>query len=129
MSTHQRAHELFEHMYYGNIDRCDMAGAAAALHPDIEWSHQQVWAHHEFTRGAPQELRGRDAVQEYLEARVQQLREARIRHHVRELVYDAERGCGAFLGVVDGPDGRSLQFMVWFELRDGLVRRYVLRPL
>jgi ketosteroid isomerase-like protein len=129
MATQQRAYELFEHGYYGHIDRCDMAGAAAALHPDIEWSHQQVWAHHEFARGAPQELRGREAVRDYLAARVQQLREARIRHHVREMVFDAARERGAFLGAVDGPDGRSLPFMVWFELRDDLVRKYVLRPL
>lgn len=129
MSTAERAHELFERMYYGGIDRGDMAGAASALHPEVEWSHQQVWAHHEFARGAPQELHGREAVRAYLGARVPQLREARIRHHVREMVFDPERDRGAFLGAVDGPDGRSLAFLVWFELRDDLVKKYVLRPL
>ncbi len=129
MSTAERAYELFEHLYYGHIDRCEMARAAEALHPEIEWSHQQVWAHHEFQRGAPQELHGSDAVREYLAARVPQLREARIRHHVRDMVFDAQRDRGAFLGAVDGPDGRSLPFMVWFELRDDRVKKYVLRPL
>lgn len=127
MATAERAYELFEQVYYGNIDRCEMDAAAGALHPDVEWSHQQVWAHHEFARGAPQELRGRTAVRDYLAARVAQLREARIHHHVRELVFDRDRG--AFLGAVDGPDGRSLPFMVWFELRDDLVKKYLLRPL
>lgn len=127
MTTRDRAFELFENVYYGGVDRGDMQYAASALHPDVDWSHQQVWAHHGFARGAPEALHGRDAVQAFLSARVAQLREARIRHHVRELVYADERG--AFLGAVDGPDGRSLPFMVWFELADGLVKRYVLRPI
>ena len=127
MSTAERAYELFEEIYYRNIDRGDMAAAAAALHPDVEWSHQQVWAHHGFARGTPQRLQGRSAVQQFLAERVEQLREARIRHHVREMVFERDRG--AFLGAVDGPDGRTLGFMVWFELRDDLVSRYLLRPL
>ena len=127
MSTAERAHELFERIYYGNIDRGDMASAVTALHPQIEWSHQQVWAHHGFARGAPELLQGRVAVERFLSARVEQLREARIRHHVRDLVFERDRG--AFLGAVDGPDGRSLGFIVWFELRDDLVKRYVLRPI
>ncbi|MCZ8130185.1 MAG: nuclear transport factor 2 family protein [Steroidobacteraceae bacterium] len=129
MTTATRAFELFETVYYGGIDRGDMATATSALHPAIEWSHQQVWAHHGFARGTPETKHGREAVREFLAARVAQLREARIRHHVREMVYDEPRGRGAFLGAVEGPDGRSLGFMVWFELEDGLVRRYLLRPL
>ena len=127
MSTAERAYELFEKIYYGNIDRGDMAAAATALHPEVEWSHQQVWAHHEFARGAPERLQGRTTVEQFLAARVEQLRDARIRHHVRDMVF--ERNRGAFLGAVDGPDGRTLGFMVWFELRDDLVSRYLLRPL
>ena len=127
MSTAQRAYELFETIYYGSIDRGDMQAAASALHPEIEWSHQQVWAHHGFARGTPELLHGRTAVQQFLAARVGQLQEARIRHHVRDLVFERDRG--AFLGAVDGPDGRTLSFMVWFELRDDLIGRYVLRPI
>jgi hypothetical protein len=112
MATVGRAFELFETIYYGSIDRGDMVAAASALHPDIEWSHQQVWAHHGFARGTPESLRGRAAVQRFLLARVEQLREERIRHHVRDLVFERDRG--AFLGAVDGPDGRSLDFVVWF---------------
>ena len=127
MSTAERAFELFETIYYGSIDRGDMAGAASALHEDVNWSHQQVWAHHGFARGAPEVREGRANVEAFLAARVEQLREARIRHHVRDLVFERDRG--AFLGAVDGPDGRSLPFMVWFELSDDLVKRYVLRPI
>src|SRR5688572_21651645 len=127
MSTAARAYELFETIYYGNIDRGEMAAAATALHPEVEWSHQQVWAHHGFARGTPEHLNGRTAVEQFLAARVEQLRAARIRHHVRDLVFERDRG--AFLGAVDGPEGRSLGFMVWFELRDDLVQRYLLRPL
>jgi hypothetical protein len=127
MANAERAYELFETIYYGNIDRGDMAAAALALHPDVEWSHQQVWAHHGVARGTPESLRGRDAVQAFLSARIGQLREARIRHHVRDLVFERDRG--AFRGAVDGPDGRSLGFIVWFEVRDELVSRYLLRPI
>ena len=127
MTTAARAFELFEGIYYASIDRGDMAQAVSALHLDVEWSHQQVWAHHEFARGTPELRRGRASVEEFLAARVAQLRDARIRHHVRDMVFERERG--AFLGAVEGPDGRTLGFMVWFELEEGLVKRYLLRPL
>jgi ketosteroid isomerase-like protein len=122
----ERAFHLFQNVYYANVDRGDMTAATAAFHPDVDWSHAQVWAHHDFARGHAQQLHGRDAVREFLAARVEQLREAKITHHVRDMIVDGDKG--AFIGAVEGP-GAVKQFMVWFELRDGLVARYVLRPL
>ena len=127
MSTKEQAYTLLQLTYYDGIDEGDMALAASALHPDVEWSHQQVWAHHEFERGEPSTLHGRDAVQEFLAARVRQLAEARIRHKIRELVF--EENHGAFIGDVFGEDGSHKPFMVWFEIRDDRVSRYLLRPL
>ena len=69
---------------------------------------------------------GRAEVQAFLSERVDKLKEAGIRHRVRDLVCDGERG--AFLAAVEGP-GPERPFFVWFELRDGKVARYTLRPL
>ena len=125
MTPREHAYHLFRNVYYAGIDRGDMRAATAALHPDVDWSHAQVWAHHEFARGHAQQLRGREVVHDFLQARVVQLREACITHHVRELIIDGHRG--AFLGAVEGP-GAEKQFMVWFELRDDMIGRYLLRP-
>ena len=127
MNTKEHAFRLLQEVYYANVDRGRMEAATAAFHPDVEWSHAQVWAHHEFRQGHAQELRGRAAVQALLDARVEQLRDARITHHVREMVMEGDKG--AFLGVVEGPGGELKPFMVWFEIRDGLISRYMLRPL
>ena len=70
---------------------------------------------------------GRAAIEAFLVARREQLAAAGIRHRVVDLVID--QGRGAFLGEVRGPDGSCKPFMVWFELRDGLIGRYLLRPL
>ena len=67
----------------------------------------------------------RRAVAESAE-RVKKLAEAGIRHRIRQLVCDGIQG--AFLAAVEGP-GREIPFFGWFELRDGLVGRYVLRPV
>ena len=127
MSTKDQAYTLLQLTYYDGIDAGDMALAASALHEDIEWSHAQVWAHHEFQRGEPSTLHGRAAVQEFLTARLQQLAEARIRHKIRELVFEEDHG--AFIGDVCGEDGTQKPFMVWFEIRDCRISRYWLRPL
>ena len=127
MNTRERAYHLLQRVYYDNVDRGLMTAAAAAFHPEVEWSHAQVWAHHEFRQGHAQQLKGRAAVQALLEARVEQLRDARITHHVREMVMEGDKG--AFLGAVEGPQGELKPFMVWFEVRDGLIARYMLRPL
>lgn len=103
-----------------------MDTAVMAFHPDVEWSHSQVWAHHDFARGEPTQLHGRAAVRELLAARVAELKDAGITHHVRDMIMEGDKG--AFIGAVEGP-GPDRPFMVWFEMTDGLVSRYVLRPL
>lgn len=127
MSTKALALHLLQETYYDSIDRGDMATAASALHDDVEWSHAQVWAHHDFQRGDPSTKHGRAVVGAYLAERREKLAEARIRHSVRDLICEGDKG--AFLGVVTGPDGTQKHFMVWFELRDGKIGRYLLRPL
>lgn len=127
MSTKERAFELLQTTYYDSIDRGDMATAASAMHPDVEWSHQQVWEHHQFKReGSAVTINGKAAVEELLSARVGELKEAKIQHKIREMVF--EDGKGAFLAAVEG-DGPDKPFMVWFEIRDDLIARYLLRPL
>lgn len=126
MNDKAHAHHLFQDIYYGHVDKGDMDTAVTAFHPDVDWSHAQVWAHHEFARGEPSRIHGRDAVHELLSARIEQLKDAKITHHVCEMVMEGDRG--AFLGAVKGP-GPDKHFMVWFELTDGYVSRYDLRPL
>jgi hypothetical protein len=127
MSEREHALKLLQATYYDGVDRSDMALATSALHEDIEWSHAQVWAHHGFQAGKPTQMRGRDTIRAFLEARRDQLVAAGIRHRVDDLV--CSDGRGACLGHVLGPDGSRKPFMVWFELRDHLIGRYLLRPL
>ena len=124
---HELAYHLLQRTYYDSIDAGDMETAASALHEDVAWSHQQVWAHHGFARGNPSQLRGRAVVRELLLARRDQLAQANIRHRVRHLVCDGQRG--AVEGYVLGPDGGEQPFLVWFEIRDEKIARYVLRPV
>ena len=127
MSTRERAYELLQTIYYDSIDRGDMATAATAFDDAVDWSHAQVWAHHNYEReSVATQLSGRKAVEEFLSERKDKLAEAKIRHKIRDLVF--EGGKGAFLGAVEG-EGRELAFMVWFELRNDRVSRYTLRPL
>ena len=127
MSMKEKAWELLQSTYYDGVDAGDMAKAASALHEDVEWSHAQVWPHHGFVRGEPSTNHGRAEVQAFLEARVQQLAEARIRHKVRDMVIEGNKG--AILGYVRGEDGTERPFMVWFEIEDDKLSRYLLRPL
>ena len=126
MTAEERAQHLFQDIYYDNVDRGDMEAATQAFHPQVDWSHAQVWAHHEFARGNPEHLHGRDAVKVFLAARIDQLREATITHQVRKLAVNGD--IGAFLGAVEGP-GPDKEFLVWFEIEDDLIKRYTLRPV
>lgn len=127
MTNDALAYRLLQGTYYDSVDRGDMEVAASALHDDVEWSHAQVWAHHDFQRGEPSLKRGRQQVASYLAERKDKLKEARIQHKVRDLVCEGNRG--ALLGYVLGPDGSEKPFMVWFEIRDEKISRYLLRPL
>lgn len=127
MATRERAMELLQAIYYDSVDKGDMASAASAFTSDVDWSHQQVWAHHEYqSHPEATRLRGNAQLEAFLAERKEKLAEARIRHKVRHMVFDGEKG--AFLGAVEGP-GPEKPFMVWFEIRDDRVSRYELRPL
>ncbi|MGE0665900.1 MAG: nuclear transport factor 2 family protein [Sphingomonadales bacterium] len=127
MSMKELAMTLLQSTYYDGVDEGNMEKAASALHEDVEWSHAQVWGHHEFRPGEASANRGKAEVQAFLQARVKQLAEARIRHKVRDMVIEGNKG--AILGYVRGEDGTEKQFMVWFEIRDDKISRYLLRPL
>ena len=126
-ATRDEAINLIQTTYYDGIDSGDMVRAASALAEDVDWSHAQVWAHHGFARAEPSGFSSRAEVQDFLSARVEQLAEAKIRHRIDTLVY--EDGKGAFLGLVEGPGGEPKPFFVWFEIANGKISRYTLRPL
>ena len=131
MTDQTGAMKLLQQTYYDGIDAGDMALAASALHPDIDWSHAQVWRHDDLGLGGEphvQQHHGAAAIRTFLDGVKPHLAAAQIRHRITDLVIDGERG--AFLGsVVSRTDDRSVPFLVWFELTDGLMSRYTLRPL
>ena len=126
-ATREDAIRLIQHTYYDGIDAGDMARAASALAEDVDWSHAQVWAHHGFARAEPSGFRSRADVEAFLSERVDQLAEAKIRHRIDTLVMEGDKG--AFLGLVEGPGGETKPFFVWFEIANGKISRYTLRPL
>lgn len=103
-----------------------MERAVSVFHADVVFDHVQVWQRTDLGLGASQ-LHGREAVLQFLTRAKPRLAEARIRHRVDDLVL--EGGRGAFRAHVEGEDGESADFLVWFELEEGQVRRYVVRPL
>jgi hypothetical protein len=117
---------LFQNTYYDAIDSSDMAAAVTALHEDVEFNHVQVWQRTDLELGATA-IHGRAAVHDFLEGAKAKLSEAKIRHRIQELVLDGDHG--AFTAAVEGEDGEAAPFLVWFELRDGLIGRYVVRPI
>ncbi|MCL7466129.1 nuclear transport factor 2 family protein [Phaeovulum sp. NW3] len=127
MTTRTDVIRLVQGTYYDGIDAGDMARAVSALHPDVDWSHTQVWSHHGFERGEASGCRGRQAVFDLLSARVTELAQAQITHRIEDMIF--ADGRGAFLGYVEGPGGARKPFMVWFELTGGLIGRYTLRPI
>ncbi len=63
---------------------------------------------------------------EFMQARVKEMQVIKIRHRVDEVIVTGDRG--AFRACVLDPSGRSLNFLGWVELRDGLIQRYVVVP-
>jgi ketosteroid isomerase-like protein len=116
------AYDLLQRGYYDSINAGDMAGAAAVLHEDVEWSHGPVW-------GQPaseliENLHGRSAVEAVLTGRKQALSPLTL--EIRDLVVEGDKG--AFLADIGDAESRS-PYMGWFELRDGKISRYLVRPL
>ena len=127
MNADERAHHLIQTTYYDSIDRGDFETAVTALHEDVVWNHVRVWQPTESDRTSVHELRGRNAVYEFLEGYRDKLAQDKTRHLIERLVTDGE--VGAQLGAVVGPDGESAPMIVWFEITDGLISRYTVRPL
>jgi hypothetical protein len=65
-------------------------------------------------------------VEALLKGRKAELRKQNIRHLVQDLVLDGSKG--AFLAFVKGGE-KELGFMVWFELKDEKIYRYIVAPL
>ena len=128
MSYKDEAMRLFRDVYYANVDSGRMKEAMDAFTDDIEWTHAQVWGPRDPNKPSePTWLRGKREIEDFLAARKDNLARAQIRHHVRDMICEGDRG--AFLGYVQGADGKQSNFMVWFEIRDGRIARYLLRPL
>jgi hypothetical protein len=117
---------LFQERYYDAIDSSDMAAAVTALHEDVEFNHVQVWQRTDLELGATA-IHGRAAVHAFLDGARAKLAEAGIRHRIDDLVVEGDRG--AFTAAVSDEHGEAAPFLVWFELRDGLVSRYIVRPI
>lgn len=122
----QDLYTLLQQRYFDNIDTANPAGAVAAFVPDAHWQHTQVWPHDGHDARTTDRLEGREALLAFLTDRVVQMQRIRIRHRVDEVILSGDRG--AFRARVEGPDGRSLGFLGWVELRGGLLQRYLVVP-
>jgi hypothetical protein len=124
-----KAEELREHLqhkYFDNVDTANPADAVLAFTPDMHWQHTQVWAHDGHDSRHTDRLQGRDALLDFMQARVKEMQVIKIRHRVDEVIVNGDRG--AFRASVLGPTGRRLGFMGWVELRDGLIQSYIVVP-
>ncbi len=122
----QDLYTLLQHRYFDNIDTANAAGAVEVFTPDAHWQHTQVWPHDGHDARKTDRLHGRDALLAFLTDRVVQMQRIQIRHRVDEVILGGNRG--AFRARVEGPDGRSLGFLGWVELQDGLLQRYLVVP-
>lgn len=124
--TREELQALLQNTYFDNIDNARPEGAVQAFTPDAEWQHTQVWAHDGHSSRHTDRLQGRDNLLAFLAERVPQMQAIQIKHRVDEVIVDGNRG--AFRARVTGPTGRSLGFVGWVELRDGLLQRYIVMP-
>lgn len=128
MADKATALRLFQDDYYAAVDSGRMKEAMVAFTDDVEWTHAQVWGPRDpQAPNRPTWLRGKREIEEFLVARKDNLARANIRHHVQEMIFENDKG--AFIGYVQGGDGQKSHFMVWFEIRDDKIARYLLRPL
>ena len=119
--------EMFQKVYFDSIDRGEMTKAVSIFHEDVEWTHTQVWEHDQYQRSKGSDrLKGRKAVEALLKERTTALAGVKIRHVVRDLVFEGNRG--AFIGHVEGP-GKQLPLVAWFETKDDKIFRYTITPL
>ena len=112
--------------YFDAIDDGRVEDAIERLHPEVTWSHMQVWQADPDQPTHRRTHQGREAVASVLRA-YQQSSEAdrNVSHEVREILVDGDR-C-AFLGAVVGPE-RTFPMFGWVTFDDELIRRYVAGP-
>ncbi|MFC6719826.1 nuclear transport factor 2 family protein [Natrialbaceae archaeon GCM10025810] len=119
-------HELLQGTYFDAVDAGDAGTAASAMHPDVDWTHMQVWEHDGHTSRETDSLDGREELRAFLDARVDEMQVVGIEHKVRDIVY--EDGRGGFRAEVVGPEGDTAGFIGWVEMTDDLISRYTVAP-
>ena len=127
MLSKDKVWEMFQKTYFDSIDKGEMAKAVSVFHEDVEWIHTQVWEHDDYQRDKGiDRLKGKNEVEALLEGRKTELAKQKIQHRVQDLVLEGNKG--AFLAHVKGGE-KELGFMVWFELKDEKIYRYIVAPL
>lgn len=124
--TNEELRRLLQDTYFANVDSAQASAAVQAFTPDVRWQHTQVWAHDGHDSRYTDRIEERDALSDFMHARVKEMQLVRIRHQVDETIVSGERG--AFRARVIGPEGDSLGFVGWVELKDNLVSRYIVMP-
>ena len=124
--TPEALKDHLQRCYFDNVDTANPDGAVMAFTPDVKWQHTQVWPHDGHHSRQTDRLQGREALLDFMRKRVQETQVIQIRHQVDETVVTGDSG--AFRGRVLDPSGKSLRFLGWVELRDGLVSRYIVVP-
>ncbi len=117
---------LLQHTYFDNIDSADASSAARAFNEDAEWIHTQVWEHDGHSRRNVDTLKGRQAIEDFLAARIGEMQAIGFKHKVHAVVCDGKSG--AFRANVVGKEGEALPFFGWVELENGLISTYIIHP-
>lgn len=128
-TSREQALDLIQNRYYRGTDTNDPELCASALSDDVEWSHISVWNPSELSEGVDR-LMGRQEVFDFLSTILDRVYVAGLVHTVREFVYDEDEQRGAFLAVTTSTkDDRAESYMVWFSVEQGLLNRYLMRPV
>lgn len=124
--TNDELRQLLQDSYFDNVDSAQANAAVQAFTPDAHWQHTQVWAHDGHDSRYTDQIQGRQALFEFMDARVKEMQVVQIRHQVDEVIVSGNRG--AFRARVVGPEGESLGFVGWVELQGDLISRYIVMP-
>ncbi|WP_265112097.1 hypothetical protein [Halosolutus halophilus] len=118
--------ELLQGTYFDGVDAGNADTAVTAMHPDVNWTHTQVWEHDGHTSRETDFLDGREELHAFLDDRIDEMQVVGIEHKVRDAVY--EDGRGGFKAEVVGPEGDTAGFIGWVEVTDDLISRYTVAP-
>ncbi len=124
--TTDKLYDLLQRVYFDGIDNADAAAAVEALHENVEWIHTQVWEHDGHSRSKMDKLHGRESVREFLAARIKEMQVEGIKHRLRKVITEGDTG--AFRAEVVGPEGVSLAFFGWVEIKDEKIITYIVGP-